>query len=261
MKKRVISSIVMILITIPFVILGSIYFSFFALIVGEMALYEFLKFRKKISISIKILTHIMLALYTFKDILKIQTETLIIISILLFLGSLVLVNDKTKYHYKDAFYLVGLVIFLGIIFSNIIYIRNIGFSSILYLLIIATSTDTFALLVGKSIGKRKLAPTISPNKTIEGLIGGVLFGTIISSIFYLIFVKNITNIIIVFGLTMILSVVGEYGDLIKSSIKRNENIKDFSNLIPGHGGIMDRIDSFSFIVLVYILIINLGGLL
>ena len=118
-------------------------------------------------------------------------------------------------------------------------------------------TDTFALLIGSKFGKRKLAPKISPNKTVEGLIGGVGVGTIIASIFYIFIIKDIKNILFVFILTLFLSLIGELGDLIKSTIKRYENVKDFSDLIPGHGGIMDRVDSLIFVVLMYTLIINI----
>ena len=127
----------------------------------------------------------------------------------------------------------------------------------IYLFLITILTDTFALFIGKSFGKHKLAPLISPNKTIEGAVGGSVVATILASLFYIFVVKDYSSIIIVIVLTFVLSLVGQLGDLIKSSIKRHAGIKDFSNLIPGHGGILDRLDSIIFVMMAYILISNL----
>ncbi|MBQ8891671.1 MAG: phosphatidate cytidylyltransferase [Bacilli bacterium] len=258
MKERFISAIIMLLITVPFVLVGNIYFAIFLLIIGEMALYEFLKFRKNIPFLIKIFSYIMLGVTILRNMIGISIENIVILDIFLYLGSLVFINDK--YHYKDAFYLIGLILFLGVAFSKIILIRNLGLNHLIYLLLIAIGTDSFALFIGTKFGKTKLAPSISPNKTVEGLLGGCLVGTIVGSVFYILLVKNIINVFIVFLMTLGLSLIGEFGDLIKSSIKRYEKVKDFSNLIPGHGGIMDRVDSIIFIALIYALIINLGGI-
>ena len=255
MKERFISAIIMVLITVPFIILGNIPFACFILLLGEMILFEFLKFRKKIPIIIKIISHIFLGVFILKDLININLETVLIISLFGYLSSLVFIKDN--YHYKDAFYLIGLILFIGIALSNLILIRNQNVYLFLYLIMIAVITDSFALFIGKMFGHHKLAPEISPNKTIEGLVGGVLVGTIISSIFYILFIKEINNIMLAIIMSLFLSLIGELGDLIKSTIKRYEKVKDFSNLIPGHGGIMDRVDSLMFIVLMYTLIINL----
>lgn len=255
MKDRVISAIIMVLIAVPFIILGGIPFSIFVLLVGEMGLYEFLKFRLKLPMIVKIISHILLGIIILKDLLNINLETILIISIFVYLSSLVFINKN--YHYKEAFYLIGLILFLGLAFSKLILIRNQSLYLFFYILLIGVTTDTFALLIGTKYGKHKLAPTISPNKTIEGLIGGVLIGTICASLFYIFVVKDITNVLIIFLITFFLSLTGELGDLIKSTIKRYEKVKDFSNLIPGHGGIIDRVDSLIFIVLMYTLIIGL----
>ena len=255
MKTRIISAIVIALIAIPFIILGNIPFACFMVIIGEMCLYEFLQFRKKIPIIIKIITYLLLCITILKDLLNINLDKLLYIYLLLYLSIFLFINNN--YHYKDAFYLIGLSLFIGFTFSKFILIRNQSLNLFLYLIIIAIITDSFALFIGRKFGKNKLAPDISPNKTIEGLGGGVLIGTVIPSIFYLVFVNEIKNILIVFIITLFLSLIGELGDLIKSTIKRYEKVKDFSNLIPGHGGIMDRVDSVMFIVLMYTFIINL----
>ena len=169
---------------------------------------------------------------------------------------LVFINNQEKYNYKDAFYLMGITLFIGISFNNFLHIRNKDIYLLIYLLLITTVTDSFALFTGKAFGKHKVAPLISPNKTVEGCIGGSLVGCIVASLFY-IFMLDYQNVYLVIILTLLLTIIGQLGDLIKSSIKRHEGIKDFSNLIPGHGGVLDRLDSIIFVTMTYILISGL----
>ena len=102
------------------------------------------------------------------------------------------------------------------------------------------------LILGVSMGKTKLCPTISPNKTIEGAIGGVVSSVIVSLVITLCFGKY-NAIPVVLLLTIPLCIAGMMGDLFASIIKRKVGIKDYGNLIPGHGGILDRVDSLLFI--------------
>ena len=118
-------------------------------------------------------------------------------------------------------------------------------------------TDTFALITGKLIGKRKLAPTISPKKTIEGSIGGSIMGTFVASAYYITVVNPFKSLVLVILISFLLTCVGQLGDLAFSFIKREYDKKDFSNFIPGHGGILDRFDSLIFVVLVFILVLGL----
>ena len=116
-------------------------------------------------------------------------------------------------------------------------------------------TDTFAYFGGSLFGRNKLIPSISPNKTVEGSICGSLMGTIVGSIFYYFVIGgNLIEIIIV---SFILTILAQVGDLFFSSIKRYYKIKDFSNLIPGHGGVLDRLDSVLFVILGFLLYINI----
>ena len=118
-------------------------------------------------------------------------------------------------------------------------------------------TDTFALFGGKLFGKHKLCPNISPKKTIEGSIVGLIFGTIIPVIFLSLTCTLNINLFYLIVITLFLSIIGQLGDLFFSSIKRSFCVKDFSNLIPGHGGILDRLDSLIFINITYILFMSI----
>lgn len=118
-----------------------------------------------------------------------------------------------------------------------------------YILTTAWGTDIFAYIVGKWIGKHKFSK-ISPNKSIEGCIGGIL-GSICLSLLITYIFNTFFSMEFSYGYTIlisiVLSIVGQIGDFAASSIKRYVGIKDFSNLIPGHGGMLDRIDSIIFI--------------
>lgn len=131
--------------------------------------------------------------------------------------------------------------------------KSTGVFLILLAMFCAWMTDTFAYFTGKFLGKHKLCPNVSPNKTIEGAVGGVIGNMIASSVMFIIFDKffftvhtlALWQIIII---SAVLSVISMFGDLSASLIKRNHGIKDFGNIFPGHGGVMDRIDSCLFVL-------------
>lgn len=141
-------------------------------------------------------------------------------------------------------YIIGFIIFIPLLYK----IEN-GKFLIWYLALAAWGTDTFAYAVGMKFGKHKLTP-ISPKKSIEGSIGGTI-GAVIISLIYTYIINSLWNLgisyIAISGIAIILSILGQIGDLAASSIKRYVGIKDFGKLIPGHGGMLDRIDSILFI--------------
>ncbi|MNJ98210.1 Phosphatidate cytidylyltransferase [compost metagenome] len=117
--------------------------------------------------------------------------------------------------------------------------------------ILIWTNDTFAYIVGKTIGKRKLFERISPKKTIEGFLGGMFF-TIIAAYILSNFTTFITPLfhshLVWMGAAIILVVFGTLGDLVESKLKRNAGVKDSGNIMPGHGGILDRLDSIIFAI-------------
>lgn len=142
-------------------------------------------------------------------------------------------------------YIPMMLLFLSLIKGNFVH----GNILIWYVFFAAWGSDVFAYLIGKNFGKHKYT-SISPNKTIEGCISGII-GAVIISIIYTIIINICFNLgisyIMVGIIAFILSIIGQIGDLAASSIKRYCGIKDFSDLIPGHGGMLDRIDSVIFI--------------
>lgn len=265
MKKRVLSAIIMILIFVPLLFVGGLLFSIFMTILALGAMHELMKIREKkkeFPTLVKVMSYLMIifsSIITYNQNIFSYTMSYQLISfiVLIFLLPILLKDKKMDYNINDALYIVGSLLFINIAFNLILVIRNYSLNYLIYLLLITVITDTFALITGSYIGKNKLAPKISPNKTIEGFIGGVLMGTFVATVFYYTVIDGNISIVILLFTTLFLSVVGQLGDLVFSSIKRTYDVKDFSNLIPGHGGILDRFDSLIFVTLAFILVMGL----
>ena len=162
---------------------------------------------------------------------------------------------KEKYTIKDAFQMLATILFLGIGFNLLISVYNYGIKYFILLILITILTDTFALFGGKLIGKHNFT-SISPNKTIEGCVVGSIVAAFVCTVYYLNVINNVTNILPIILVILFLSVIGQCGDLFFSAIKREFNKKDFSNLIPGHGGVLDRLDSIIFVLFAFVFIIS-----
>lgn len=153
--------------------------------------------------------------------------------------------------YKDVDMQRSFFVFLyaTILLSYVFRIRSMKFGLALsfFILISSWGNDVFAYLVGSAIGKHKITPNVSPNKSLEGFIGGILGAGVLGYVFALLCGDALPfNGFYSALLAMIGSIPADIGDLAASAIKRDNSIKDFSNLIPGHGGMVDRIDSVLF---------------
>ncbi len=265
MKKRIISAIILIAVFVPFLIAGGKSFAIFMSVLSVGGLYELVSVReskKEFPFIVKLFAYLIVIFFSLSNIDSIVFEfnldyrvMAVIIFALLF--PIVFINDNKKYNLDDALFLVGSVLFVGLSFNLITIVRNFDLVYIIYLLLITTITDTFALFTGILIGKRKIAPLISPNKTVEGCLGGLLMGTFVATTFYMTIINPNASLVLIILVTALLSVVGQIGDLIFSAIKRYYERKDFSNLIPGHGGILDRFDSLIFVILAFVFIISI----
>lgn len=262
MKERIISAMVMLVIVIPIVYFGGTVFKVSVGILGVLGLREILNLKvshKEIPVIVQLVSYITLLLLIYSDFdgyslmfgISYRGLAIMMLSIL----GLSLCYKKEEYTITDGMFLVGAITLLGTSFNTMILTRMFGLWKFVYLILIFILTDTFAYLCGKAFGHHKLIPHVSPNKTIEGTVCGSLFGTLGASIFYHFLIHPINTKIIL--ATIILSIIGQIGDLIFSKIKRENKIKDFSNLIPGHGGILDRLDSTIAIMLGYLIISNL----
>lgn len=265
MKTRTISSIIVLIILVPFLLIGGIPFQFAVLGLSVLGLKEFIDIRqakKKVPLFIQFISYVLITLFIFSELENTATIYAIDFRLLagLFISVLfpvVLYHDSEIYSVEDAFYLVGGIFFLGSSFHLFVLLRNIHLSLVVYLLLISTMTDIYAYFTGMLIGKNKLIESVSPKKTLEGLIGGTFFGTFIPTYFYMTVINPAISISAIIIVTFFLSLIGQFGDLFFSSIKRHYKKKDFSNIMPGHGGILDRFDSLIFIVLGFMFFINI----
>lgn len=162
---------------------------------------------------------------------------------------IVTVFSKNRVNIDQATFILFSVLYVGYGFEYLVALRHEGLVLVLFIQIMIWTTDTGAYFVGKQFGKRKLAPSISPNKTVEGLIGGTLLALLSSFIYRLVvgqsFLGNITHLIII---TIVISIFGQLGDLAESALKRYYDVKDSGRILPGHGGILDRFDSLIFVL-------------
>ena len=217
-----------------------------------------------VNISISIIAMISINEYfnSFKGKYNVDKWVGNIMAILLaFIGIQKLLLHGMKTNYADIaitgfgiIYIIGFILFIPLIYS----LEN-GKILIWYLAIAAWGTDTFAYFTGIRFGKHKLT-SISPKKTMEGSIGGII-GTVIISLIYTYIINKTGSMEIsylaILAIAMVLSILSEIGDLAASSIKRYTGIKDFGELIPGHGGMLDRIDSILFIAPFAYFLLNL----
>lgn len=151
---------------------------------------------------------------------------------------------------ENAFYIVGCVLLLFIFGTSFKMVYAYSHLYIWFILLATYGCDTGAYVIGSMFGKTKLIPTISPNKTVEGAFGGWFLGAALAFLFAVFVIGNMNLLLLILS-CLWLPVVSQIGDLTFSAIKRNFNIKDFSNIFPGHGGFMDRIDSLVFNLIVF----------
>lgn len=187
-------------------------------------LFSFLKFNQDATILLLIIT-IFVNLFLVKDLLIVKK---------------IPVFEKKKY-IIIIFYLISSTIFLTLIPTiEGVFIPNL----VIGIFLLIWSNDTFAFLIGKNFGKNKLYEKISPNKTIEGFLGGFVFSCIMGAVIW--YYSRFLTLPIWLGLAIILSIFGTLGDLIQSKFKRQAGVKDSGRLMPGHGGLFDRLDSIIF---------------
>lgn len=262
MKTRIISAIIAIIVFIPFIILGQAYFAFAMSVLGILALYEVANMKKIDFIGLVGLISTIGLLSLLIPSHYIETLSQYINNDYIFyiacLALLVLTVFKTdQFNFDDAAVLVLAAIYIGYGFHFLIVIRDMGIDTLMYQFLVIWSSDTGAYFVGKRFGKHKLAPTVSPNKTIEGSIGGVLLATLVGAIYNYFISPNLGDINHVWLLTIAMALTGQFGDLVESAMKRHFGVKDSGKFLPGHGGVLDRFDSTIFTSFLLMIWMNL----
>ncbi|TDO72702.1 phosphatidate cytidylyltransferase [Flavobacterium chryseum] len=182
-------------------------------------------------------------------------SVLLIITLLVSVKCIVFLFDDTQSISKVSKY----IYLIGYVMLPFLFITKISFGIAAYnpkiiigLFILIWTNDTFAYLVGKSIGKHKLFERISPKKTIEGFLGGVVFAALAGFLISKFYIRpnpefSEQSILIWMIIALIVSIFGTIGDLIESKFKRVAGVKDSGSIMPGHGGVLDRLDSVIFV--------------
>ncbi|MBQ9707699.1 MAG: phosphatidate cytidylyltransferase [Firmicutes bacterium] len=247
MKTRILSGLIMLPLVIILILGGYVLFAA-CFVIGIMAVREFFNGFKAMDVhpSLPIAVGAAVFLYASKLIVGESEHVMMFWFFGVVVASLLYLFKIEERKLEDAMAtMVG--IFYIIFFSYHITLVDMAepYGLMVWLIVItAFGTDIMAYFVGVALGKHKLCPKISPKKTIEGSIGGILGSVILSGVFGFFFMPQVLLHCIIIG--VLGGVVSQFGDLTASIFKRKMGIKDYGNLIPGHGGILDRFDSVLF---------------
>ena len=260
MRDRIISAVILIALFTLFYILGGIYFVAFTSFAAIFAYKEiaFLKKYPPIVIILGLISILSLVILNSKEYLfslGLSSGSIVFPIVLLTLPTLIS-KYHSKYQTSDAFNLISFILLVGLGIASINSWMLTDKHLLLYVVLICVLNDVFAYLIGTLIGKHKFSK-ISPKKSIEGLIAGIVIGTIGSTLYYLMFVEENASVALITTITFILNIACPIGDLLFSKIKRENDIKDFSKLLPGHGGMLDRLDSIIVTSLVLLLLLSI----
>lgn len=258
MKQRVITAVVALIVFIPVIWYGGHIFDVLVALMGIVGVHELFKMKGLRLLSMEgVLAAVgtvalILPRNNWFDFLPIQLTNFHLFYVIVLILLCVSVFSKNTYTFEDAAFPILVSLYVGVGFQSFVLARGTGsnFLYIIYGLAVVWSTDIGAYMIGRKIGKNKLAPHISPNKTVEGSIGGVLCAVVVA---LLVLALNPTKVNMAYSwavmipVTIILSLAGQMGDLVESAYKRYYGVKDSGNLLPGHGGILDRFDSLLFV--------------
>ena len=241
MKTRILTMLFILAVVIPCLIFGGIFMEGLILFIVAVGTYEFSKLSDdQLPLSFVIALILMECIGLYID------ERLVFPYVgIIFLLLLALPVWHVRFTPKDSFICMSFMAFFILVGNAVQDIYALG-PRFMTLMIVATySCDSFAYLIGRFFGKHKLNERVSPKKTIEGSIGGWVFGFLFSLLFWKLFMfEDEFRLVLLAGIFC--PIFGQIGDLAFSAIKRCYKIKDFGNLLPGHGGILDRVDSLLF---------------
>lgn len=251
MKQRIITAALIIIAVVPPLLMGGVALQLLVSVFAAIAVYEIAGIIDK-----KIPWYGIVALF-FVVIVLAKCHSYNYPTFLgLFIVGLFVIDIFTK---EMGITKISYLFLMSLLFSTAVrglFAIDITFGStgIIYIILVTYSCDTAAYFVGSMMGKRKLIPRVSPNKTVEGAIGGFVVACIVSLVYGFLFLPLTPQLIVVSSI--LLPITGQIGDLAFSSIKRHFNQKDFGTIFPGHGGVLDRIDSLLFNFLVFNSIIS-----
>lgn len=256
MKQRVITAAVALVLFIPIIWIGGIAVELTAAILAVVGVYELFRMKGLTLLSfegvLSAVGAVLLVLpkerWFFFLPENVSTFMLFYLIVMILLGTSVI--SKNTYTIDEAGFPVLVSLYVGKGFQNFVNARTESLAVLIFGLFIVWATDIGAYMVGRRYGQHKLSPDISPNKTIEGALGGIGSAVVVAFLYLLLYpAKELFNhgMFVMLLMTIIFSAVGQFGDLVESAIKRHYDVKDSGNILPGHGGILDRFDSLLFV--------------
>ena len=264
--KRILTTIIGLPLVGLVLIFGNKYVIDFVLLgVAIICMYEYFTVISKVSHPIKwigYLSTIIIGLIAFLPSSMIMQVIVFAIPTLILIMFLKVIITNMGTTFKDVAYTFLGICYVTFFIMFLSLLRGLENGKFLigFVILVAWSTDIFEYIVGKHFGKHQFSK-VSPNKTIEGCISGII-GAIVVGIVYTLIINQIhyigiNNYYLIGIISLVLSIISQIGDFVASSIKRFADAKDYGNLIPGHGGMLDRIDSLIFIAPFAYLIFNL----
>lgn len=251
MKQRIITGVIAAVLFIGITLYGSWPFSLLILLLAGIGMYELLRMKRMERTFIGMIGYILAIIialpeHWMKAIEPFTKTDAIILAVLLLL--VVTVIHKNRTEYNDISFVLFSSLYVGFGFYYLVETRILenGVQLLFFVLFMIWATDSGAYFVGKSMGNRKLWPIISPNKTIEGAVGGIFFSILVAVICYAVSFVELSLLPILI-ISVLVGVFGQIGDLAESAFKRIYDVKDSGSLLPGHGGILDRLDSALFV--------------
>jgi phosphatidate cytidylyltransferase len=249
LKTRIITAVTGITILLGVLYLGGIYWKLLIGLLAFMALYEyFAMMRNKGYNPLVLPAYLIAAVLLFRVTLAPFMSELFFVS--LFIMILVLIVKYPRFSFNELVLSFFGAFYCGYLFSFAIALGELSraFHYVLLVFILTWASDVGGYMFGRLWGKHKLTPLLSPGKTWEGAIGAIVL-TISLALLYkqLVFIGNLGVAYMVF-LGLLASVVAQIGDLLESAMKRYFGVKDSGNIIPGHGGVLDRFDSFMLLL-------------
>ncbi|WP_250230190.1 phosphatidate cytidylyltransferase [Anaeropeptidivorans aminofermentans] len=265
MLKRIVTSIIGLPIVVLIIAYGGLPMKLLMVLISAIGMFEFYRaFNRGTKIE-NYISYLFIAIYyAFIDRLNSDILLMMLFSYMLLNLAFLVLNHSKMTPFDAAINVFGFL-YIGFLLSSIYLTRVHPYGRFLVWLIFTSAwgSDTFAYFTGITIGKHQFTPILSPKKTIEGVIGGILGAMLIGFLYAFVLTKttNIGNEINAITLFVIMSGFGAafsvLGDLTASAIKRYTKIKDYGKLIPGHGGIMDRFDSIIFTAPVVYMVLRL----
>ncbi len=253
MKTRIITAVIALLIFVPIVITGGLWIDCLAALLGLIALIEILIMQKHLLISPEaiiayVAVLILIVPGSWFHALPAAFNAKFLFYLMVMLLLLRTVTTRNLFSFDRAGVITLATLYVGMGFHYFLDARIDGIDTIFYALFLVWSTDTGAYLCGKGFGRHKLAPHISPHKTWEGAVGGSVLALIVGTAWLSFFPINAYGHLTMLIITLFLSVVSQFGDLVESAVKRHYGVKDSGKILPGHGGILDRFDSLLFVL-------------